>query len=90
MMNAELSRVGQSRIIIPTLFHEQYVDAKRALSRNNDPQPLIRALSRIAQWAPLFDFNDLERVVADMKKSNAFAENPRDYRLLKPDGQVFA
>jgi len=90
MMNAELSRVGQARIIIPTLFHEQYVDAQRALSRNNDPQPLIRALSRIAQWAPLFDFNDLERVVADMKKSNAFAENPRDYRLLKPDGQVFA
>jgi hypothetical protein len=90
MMNAELSRVGQARIIIPTLFHEQYVDAQRALSRNNDPQPLIRALSRIAQWVPLFDFNDLKRVVADMKKSNAFAENPRDYRLLKPDGQVFA
>lgn len=90
IMNAELSRVGRARVIIPTLFHEQYVDAQRALTRSNDPQPLIRALSHIAKWTPLFDYADVRQVVAEMKQTNAFEEDPREYRLLRPDGSVFA
>jgi hypothetical protein len=88
--NAELSRLGRARIIIPTLYHEQYVDAQRALSRSNDPEPIIRALSRIAEWRTLFDYSDVRKVVAEMKKTNAFAEDPREFRLLRPDGRVFA
>jgi hypothetical protein len=90
IMNAELSRMGLARIIIPTLFHEQYVDAQRALTRGNDPEPLIRALSHIAKWGLLFDYADVRQVVAAMKKTNAFEEDPREYRLLRPDGSVFA
>ncbi|MCF8199508.1 MAG: Fic family protein [Sulfuritalea sp.] len=90
LMNAELSRCSRSRIIIPTLFHEQYVDAQRALSRRNDPQPLVRALSHIAKWAPLFDFADLKDVVTAMKAANAFEEEPRQFQLLAPDGAIFA
>jgi hypothetical protein len=90
MMNAELSRVGLARIIIPTLFHEQYVDAQRALSRQNDPQPLIRTLSRIAQWPTLFDYADIAQVVAAMKATHAFEEDPREFKLLTPQGKVFA
>lgn len=90
MMNAELSRMGRSRIIIPTLYHEQYVDAQRALTRRNDPEPVIRAISRIAAWATLFDYTDVHQVVAAMKKANAFQEEPREFRLLRPDGSMFA
>lgn len=90
LMNAELSRIGRARIIIPTLYHEQYVDAQRALSRRNDPEPLIRALSHIAQWGTLFDYTDVHKVVADMKQANAFKEDPREFRLLRPDGSKFA
>jgi fido (protein-threonine AMPylation protein) len=60
MMNAELSRCDRCRIIIPTLYHEQYVDAQRALTRRDDPEPLIRALSHIARWGTLFDYRDLD------------------------------
>ena len=90
LMNAELSRIGRARIIIPMLYHEQYVDAQRALSRRNDPEPLIRALSHIAQWGTLFDYTDVHKVVADMKQANAFEEDPREFRLLRPDGSKFA
>lgn len=90
VMNAELSRTGLCRIIIPTLFHEQYVDAQRALTRRNDPVPIIRALSKIALWGTLFDYQDLHQVVAAMKATNAFEEDLREFRLLAPDGSVFA
>lgn len=90
LMNAELSRCSRSRIIIPTLYHEQYVDAQRALSRRNDPEPLVRALSHIVKWGPLFDFTDLKGVVTAMKAANAFKEDPKEFRLLAPDGSIFA
>lgn len=90
MMNAELSRTGRCRIIIPTLYHEQYVDAQRALTRGNDPEPLIRALGHISEWATLFSYADVRQTVAVMKQSNAFEEDPREFRLLRPDGSIFA
>ena len=90
MMNAELSRLGLCRIIIPTLFHEQYVDAQRALTRRNDPDPIIHALGKIARWGSLFDYKDLHQVVASMRAANAFEEDPREFKLLSADGSVFA
>lgn len=90
MMNAELSRMGRCRIIIPTLYHEQYVDAQRALTRRDDPEPFIRALSHIAEWATLFDYTDVRQVEAAMKQSHAFEEDPREFRLLRPNGSTLA
>lgn len=89
-MNAELSRLGLCRIIIPTLYHEQYVDAQRALTRGADPVPLIHALSRIAQWSTLFDYTDLDEVVRAMMDAHAFEESLRQFQLLGPDGSAFA
>lgn len=90
VMNSELSRLGRCRIIIPTLFHEQYVDAQRALTRNNDPVPLVRAICRIAEWTALFEYQDLKQVVLEMTKANAFEEDPKDFKLLDRYGKVFA
>lgn len=90
LMNAELSRCARCRIIIPTIFHEQYVDAQRALTRRNDPEPFVRALCRIAKWGTLFDYRDLKQVVAVMQTANAFEEDPREFKLLDPSGAVFA
>ena len=38
MMNAELVAADQSKIIIPTVFREDYLNALRRLTRRNDPQ----------------------------------------------------
>ncbi|CAN7326620.1 Fic family protein [Paraburkholderia sp. DD10] len=86
VMNAELSRSGHSRIIIPTLFHPQFVDCLRALTQNGRPEPLINALSRVAIWCAAFDYKDLATLVSAMRRANAFEESPAEFRLLNADG----
>lgn len=80
-MNAELSRVGSSRLIIPTLFHPQYIDCQRALTRGDDPQPFIRCMSYAAQWCNGFDYTKLPAVLTQMKAANAFEEDPQNHKL---------
>jgi hypothetical protein len=46
-MNAELSAVGACRIIVPTLFREEYLDYLRVLSREGNPTPFLDAMQRI-------------------------------------------
>jgi Fic/DOC family len=82
VMNSELSRVGLSRIIIPTLFHPQYVDCARALSRNNEPGGFINSLTKMMVWCNQFDYSDLEALIASLKKTNAFEEPPSEFKLL--------
>jgi len=90
VMNAELSRCGFSRIIIPTLFHPQYVDCARALTRTQSPAGFIRCLVKMAQWSSQFDYADLNSLIATLRITNAFQESPADYRLLNADGSVAA
>lgn len=82
-MNAELSRLELSRIIIPTLFHPQYVDCQRALTRANEPDGFIKALAYAAQWCSEFDYADLPRLIAALRTTNAFEESPTQFELLR-------
>ena len=84
IMNAELSRLGLCRIIIPTLFHPQYVDCQRALTRTNEPDGFIKALTFAAQWCARFSYTDLPALIASLKNTNAFEESPVQYKLLTP------
>ncbi|REG57992.1 Fic/DOC family protein [Paraburkholderia sp. BL6669N2] len=86
VMNAELSRCGRSRIIIPTLFHPQFVDCLRALTQSGRPEPLIKALSRMGSWCAGFDYADIAALVQAMRNSNSFEESVADFRLLNADG----
>ena len=86
VMNAELSRTGEARIIIPTLFHEEYVDCQRQLSRQNDPSGLIRALSLIQGWTIAFDYGDTSKLIDAVTKTNALERSRAQFRLAMPDG----
>jgi Fic family protein len=83
-MNAELSRLGLCRIIIPTLFHPQYVDCQRALTRANEPDGFIKALAFAARWCAGFSYADLAALIASLRATNAFEESPTQYKLLSP------
>lgn len=89
IMNAELSRTGESRIIIPTLFHEEYVDCQRQLSRHNDPEGLVRALSLIQGWTVAFDYNDIDKLIETIKATNAMERSRAQFTLQMPDGTPF-
>ncbi|CAM3779497.1 Fic family protein [Bordetella tumulicola] len=85
VMNAELSRVGRSRVIIPTLFHPQFVDCLRALTRGKETEPIIQAISKTATWCAQFDYVHLDKLLAQLRKTNAFEESPAQFRLLNLD-----
>lgn len=86
VMNAELSRTGEARIIIPTLFHEEYVDCQRQLSRQNEPDGHIRALTLMQAWTVAFDYSDTNALIASVKKTNALERSRAEFKLKLSDG----
>lgn len=90
VMNAELTRAGVGRIIIPTLYHPQYVDCARALTRGNNPEGFVRSLAKMAQWSSQFDYSNLDVLIAALRGTNALEESPAQFRLLNVDGSTEA
>ena len=86
VMNAELSRVGEARIIVPTLFHEEYVDCERQLSRQDDPTGFVRVLLLMQAWTVAFDYTDTDALIAAVTRTNALERSRAQFRLLMPDG----
>lgn len=84
VMNAELSVVGSCRIIVPTLFREEYLDCLRLLTRNGESAPMLAAMQKIHQWTAAFDYEDLDQVIAQMTRCNAFERSLIQFKLLTP------
>ncbi len=81
MMNAELVHADQSKIIIPTVFRDDYLNALRRLTRRGDPSVLIRALSRVRQFSYHITGEDFEETRNYLTHCNAFKES--DESVLK-------
>ncbi len=86
VMNAELSVVGACRIIIPTLFREEYLDCLRVLSRSGNPVPFIAAMQKIHGWTAAFDYQSLDGVIDKLKACNAFERSRVQFQLLDTAG----
>jgi hypothetical protein len=84
-MNCMLSAEKLSRIIIPTVYREDYLLPLKALSHHREGQPLVAALSRIQRWSAAFDYARARAVVRDdLARCNAFQEDLRNFKLLFP------
>jgi len=84
VMNSELSVVNSSRIIVPTLFREEYLDCLRVLTRDGITKPYLDAMQWIHRWTATFDYENLDKVIADMRACNAFEKSRVQYKLLFP------
>ena len=82
VMNAELSVVNSCRIIVPTLFREEYLDCLRVLTREGNPRPFLDAMQWIQEWTSTFDYDNLDKVIADMTSCNAFEKSRTQHKLL--------
>ncbi len=80
MMNSELVSVGQSTIIIPTVFRDDYLHSLRALSRRNRPGPFVEALVRASKFSHL-EFSKYPAILADITRRNWFRE-PDEARIV--------
>jgi hypothetical protein len=81
MMNAELVSVGQSSIIIPTVFRDDYLLTLRALSRRNRAIPLIQSLIRAQQFSHM-EFSPYPSILKDLTRRNWFRE-PDEARIVE-------
>lgn len=74
MMNAELSHSGEAKIIIPTVFRNDYLLALRKLSRQNDPGVFIHVMQKARHFSSMLLGEDLEAMEAYLNDANAFAD----------------
>ncbi|KWT95588.1 MULTISPECIES: Fic family protein [unclassified Variovorax] len=84
VMNAELSAVDGCRIIVPTLYREEYLDCLRVLTREGDPAPFIKVMCHIHDWTSRFSYDDIDQVISDMRRCNAFERSRNQFELLMP------
>ena len=84
VMNAELSVLNSCRIIVPTLFREEYLDCLRLLTRDGQAAPLLAAMQKIHRWTAAFNYEDLDQVIAQMQWCNAFERSLTQFKLLSP------
>ena len=75
MMNAELVKTNQTRIIIPTVYRDDYLGALRRLTRNDDPAVYIRMLQRAQEFSATLVANDMEALENHLTQSNSFKEH---------------
>ncbi len=75
MMNAELSRAGEAKIIIPTVFRDDYMLTLRRLTRQGDPEPYIKAMQRIHRFSAMIYGDDRAAMMNFLTASNAFLES---------------
>jgi hypothetical protein len=74
LMNLILSQSGLTRIVIPTVFREDYILALKALSNEGHAEPYVRMLTAAAKFSALLDYATPDRVFVQLDKSNAKKE----------------
>lgn len=80
MMNAELTAANECRIIIPTVYRDDYVTALKAFSQNRQTDPVIRMFERAQTFTASMDYSSYEAGKASFTKAEAF-KDPREGKL---------
>ena len=85
-MNCVLSAAGLARIIVPTVYREDYLLPLKALSNNADAKPFVAAMTRIQSWSTAFDYGaPRDQLRARLAACHAFEEDLKSYRLVFPE-----
>ena len=74
MMNAELSATDTARIIVPTVFREDYLLALRKLSRNGRPETYASVMERLQRFSASIPCTDFEAARQFLQEANAFSD----------------
>jgi hypothetical protein len=74
MMNAELSSKGLSKIIIPTVYREDYMMALRKLTRRRSADAYIRMLLRAYEFSSTLSEDSIDAMEEHLIRCNAFME----------------
>lgn len=75
LMNAELSAAGEARILVPTVWRNEYLTALRQLSRRAHLGLYVRTLAFAQQWTARIPWNDAATVRAQLDATNALVDS---------------
>lgn len=73
-MNAELSRAGESRIILPTVYRNNYLSALRGATHNDNFDGLVAALDFARRYTARIDFSSRASAESDLGRTNALRD----------------
>lgn len=80
-MNAELQNADLSRIIIPTVYREDYLLSIRKLSLQVIPQPYVKMLLTAQVFTDSIAFDDYRQALLQFQTAQAFLE-PNEGKLI--------
>ena len=78
MMNAELVAANEQRIVIPTVYCENYLQALKGLSHNKITDAFVKAIDFAQKYTHSIDWTDPENARDMLNNTNAFTENSED------------
>jgi len=88
MMNAELVAQGEQRIIIPTVFRNNYTSALKALSQSGKSLPIVQVLDFAQRYTASIGWEDFDTARAELESTNAFMDaneaEDKGIRLILP------
>jgi hypothetical protein len=94
MMNAELVAAGENRIIVPTVYRNNYLMALKSLSQNGMAAALLRTMDFAQRYTAAVDFAELDRARFILDRTHAFLDpNEADtagIRLVMPTPEILA
>src|SRR4029079_3755865 len=94
MMNAELVAAGENRIVVPTVYRNNYLMALKALSQNGITGALVRTLDVAQRYTAAVDFSELDRARFILDRTHAFADpteaDAAGVRLVLPTPEILA
>jgi fido (protein-threonine AMPylation protein) len=84
MMNAELIAGNQTRIMIPSVYRNEYISSLKRLTNHVDPGAFLRVMSYAQLFVSRIDFTNLERARHCLAFHNAFDDPADDVKLIMP------
>lgn len=84
LMNAELVSANETRIIIPTVFRDDYLRGLRNLSRQSDAEVYLQVMAFAQRWVAAIDWADAANAERQLRECHAFEQPAADVRLLMP------
>jgi fido (protein-threonine AMPylation protein) len=86
MMNAELVAGGESRILIPSVYRNEYIGSLKLLTNSLNPDAFLRVMGEAQRFVYAVDFSDLSRARQFLDIHNAFRDPAEDIKLIMPVG----
>jgi hypothetical protein len=84
MMNAELVKAGQSKIIVPTVFREDYMGALKKFTKQGRCDTYIKMLQRAHEFSANVYGENMDEMQEYLTQCKAFTEDPEVILKIVP------